>query len=210
VPLHFWPTVTHLGNSALLLPAALVLALWLVKTRHAPLALAWGLSFGTAVLLVLATKLAFMGWGIGSAALDFTGISGHATVSTAVFMMGVWLAVADRSRRLQVLGIACGLLVGLLVSVSRVVLKAHSVSEVVAGFALGAMAAALPIAWAAGRTLRLRQRWVPMALAGMLGLMPQISQPAETHGLVQKMALMASSRDAVYTRHMLHREQRRR
>ena len=210
MPLHFWTTVTHLGNSALLLPAALVLALWLVKTRHAPLALAWTLAFGTAVLLVLASKLAFMGWGIGSAALDFTGISGHATVSTAVFTMGAWLAVADRSRRLQVLGIAAGLLVGLLVSVSRVVLKAHSVSEVVAGFALGAMAAALPIAWASGRTLRLRQRWVPMALAGMLALVPQMGQPAETHGLVQKMALMASSRGEVYTRHMLHREQRRR
>ncbi|GHC97073.1 hypothetical protein GCM10007320_51550 [Pseudorhodoferax aquiterrae] len=210
MPLHFWTTVTHLGNSALLLPAALVLALWLVKTRHAPLALVWVLSFGTAVLLVLASKLAFMGWGIGSAALDFTGISGHATVATGVFTMGAWLAVADRSRRLQVLGIAAGLLVGVLVSVSRVVLNAHSVSEVVAGFALGALAAALPIAWAAGRTVRLRQRWVPMALAGMLGLMPQMGQPAETHGLVQKMALLASSRDAVYTRHMLHREQRRR
>lgn len=210
MPLHFWTTVTHLGNSALLLPAALVLALWLVKTRHAPLALVWALSFGTAVLLVLASKLAFMGWGIGSAALDFTGISGHATVATGVFTMGAWLAVADRSRRLQVLGIAAGLLVGVLVSVSRVVLNAHSVSEVVAGFVLGALAAALPIAWAAGRTVRLRQRWVPMALAGMLGLMPQMGQPAETHGLVQKMALLASSRGELYTRHMLHQEQRRR
>lgn len=210
MPLHFWTTVTHLGNSALLLPAALVLALWLVKTRHAPLALVWVLSFGTAVLLVLASKLAFMGWGIGSAALDFTGISGHATVATGVFTMGAWLAVADRSRRLQVLGIAAGLLVGVLVSVSRVVLNAHSVSEVVAGFALGALAAALPIAWAAGRTVRLRQRWVPMALAAMLGLMPQMGQPAETHGLVQKMALLASSRGELYTRHMLHQEQRRR
>jgi membrane-associated phospholipid phosphatase len=210
VPHHFWTTVTHLGNSALMLPAALVLALWLVKTRQAPLALAWALSLGTAVLLVLASKLAFMGWGIGSAALDFTGISGHATVATAVFTVGAWLPLADRPRRLQLLGIAAGLLVGVLVSVSRVVLNAHSVSEVVAGFALGAMAAALPIAWAAGRTVRLRQRWLPMALAGVLGLLPQMGQPAETHGLVQKMALMASSRDAVYTRHMLHREQRQR
>ncbi|MGC3984570.1 MAG: phosphatase PAP2 family protein [Pseudorhodoferax sp.] len=209
MPLHFWTTVTHLGNSALLLPAALVLALWLVRTRHAPLALVWALSFGTAVLLVLASKLAFMGWGIGSAALDFTGISGHATVATAVFTMGAWLPLADRPRRLQLAGIAAGLSVGLLVGVSRVVLNAHSVSEVVAGFALGAAAAALPIGWAAGRTLRLRQRWVPMALAGVLSLLPQMGQPAETHGLVQKMALLASSRGEVYTRHMLHAPQRR-
>ncbi|KQP49347.1 phosphatase PAP2 family protein [Pseudorhodoferax sp. Leaf274] len=204
MPLHFWTTVTHLGNSALLLPAGLVLALWLLKTRHGPLALAWALSFGTAVLLVLASKLAFMGWGIGSAALDFTGISGHATVSTAVFTMGAWLLAAGHPWRRQALAIAAGLLVGLLVSISRVVLHAHSVSEVVAGFGLGAAAAVLPIAWMAGRTLRLRQRWVPMALAGVLGLLPQMGQPAETHGLVQKMALMASSRSEVYTRHMLH------
>lgn len=203
MPLNAWITITHFGNSALLLPAALVLALWLLM-QHVPLALAWMLSFGTAVLLVLASKLAFMGWGIGSATLDFTGISGHATVATAVFTMGAWLQMADRTRRMQALAIAAGLSVGLLVSISRVVLNAHSVSEVVAGFALGASAAALPIAWATGRMFRLRQRWVPAALAGTLGLLPQMGQPAETHGLVQQMALMVSGRDAVYTRHMLH------
>jgi membrane-associated phospholipid phosphatase len=206
VPLHVWTTITHLGNSALLLPAALLLALWLLKTRHGPLALVWALSFGSAVLLVLASKLAFMGWGIGSAALDFTGISGHATVSTAVFTMGAWLLATDRPRATQALAIAGGLLVGLMVGISRVVLDAHSVSEVVAGLVLGASAAALPITWAAGRALhlRLRQRWVPVALASVLGLLPQMGQPAETHGLVQQMALMVSSRSALYTRGTLH------
>ncbi|KQP21505.1 phosphatase PAP2 family protein [Pseudorhodoferax sp. Leaf267] len=203
MPLGFWTTITQLGNSTLLQPAALALALWLLATGQLRLPAAWLLSFGTAVALVLASKLAFMGWGLGIAAIDFTGLSGHSTVSTAVFTMGAWLAVADRSPRARQLAVAAGLLVGVLVSISRLALHAHSVSEVVTGFALGAMAALLPIAWRSGAP-RIRQRWVPVALACTLALVPQMGRPAETHGLVQQMALAVSGRTQVYSRHMLH------
>lgn len=200
----FWSAVTQLGDATLLLPAALVLALWLALARQGPLALAWALSFGTAVVLVLASKLAFMGWGLGSVALDFTGISGHATLATAVFTLGAWLLAAGRSQRTRSWAIAGGLCVGLVVAISRVLLLAHSVSEVVAGWLLGALAAWLPIAWAGRGTPRLRQRWVPWVLVGALGLLPQIGRPADTHGLVEYLALVASGRSEAFSRTMLH------
>ena len=204
MPISFWIAVTQLGNSTLLLPAALVLALWLLSARAWRLAGVWSLSFGTAVLLVLASKLAFMGWGLGLAAIDFTGISGHATVSTSVWTMAAWLATASRARSTRVLAIGGGLLLGLLVSISRLVLQEHSVSEVVAGFALGASAAGLPIAWAWATPPRLAQRWVPLALAGTVALLPQAVRPNEAHGMVMEMALKASGRLEVYSRAMLH------
>lgn len=202
MPALFWSHVTQLGNSALLQPAAVLLALWLMGTRQSRLALAWLLCFGAAVLLVLASKLAFLGWGVGLPAIDFTGISGHSTVSTAVFTMGAWLSVADRPAPVRWWAIGAGLLVGLVVSISRVVLDAHSVSEVVAGFALGATVALLPIAWGWHRLPRVRQRWVPLALALALGLLPQAGRPPETHGLVMKMALAVSGRTQVYSREL--------
>lgn len=204
MPISFWTAVTQLGNSTLLLPAALVLALWLLSARAWRLAGVWSLSFGTAVLLVLASKLAFLGWGLGLAAIDFTGISGHATVSTSVWTMAAWLATASRARSTRVLAIGGGLLLGLLVSISRLVLQEHSVSEVVAGFALGASAAGLPIAWAWATPPRLAQRWVPLALAGTVALLPQAVRPTEAHGMVMEMALKASGRLEVYSRAMLH------
>jgi membrane-associated phospholipid phosphatase len=204
MPHPFWTAVTHLGESTLLLPTALVLALWLLLTRERPLALAWALSFGTAVLLVLASKLAFMGWGMGSVALDFTGISGHATLATAVFTLGAWLLATGCTPHPRRLAVAVGLCVGVVVAVSRVVLLAHSVSEVVAGVVLGAFAAWAPMAWAGRSTPRLRQRWVPMVLVGALGLLPQVGQPADVHGLVQQLAMKASGRSEPFSRTMLH------
>jgi len=204
MPHPFWTAVTHLGESTLLLPAALVLALWLLLARERTLALAWALSFGSAVTLVLASKLAFMGWGMGSAALDFTGISGHATLATAVFTLGAWLLVTGCMRRPLLLATGFGLCVGVVVGISRVLLLAHSVSEVVAGVALGAVAAWLPIAWIGDGTPRLRQRWVPMVLVGALALLPHAGQPGDVHNLVQQMALKASGRSEAFSRTMLH------
>jgi membrane-associated phospholipid phosphatase len=198
MPHPFWTAVTYLGESTLLLPAALLLALWLLLVRQRSLALAWALSFGTAVALVLASKLAFMGWGMGSVALDFTGISGHATT------LGTWLLATGCTPHPRRLAVAVGLGVGVVVAVSRVVLLAHSVSEVVAGVVLGALAAWAPMAWAGRSTPRLRQRWVPMVLVGALGLLPQVGQPADVHGLVQQLAMKASGRSEPFSRTMLH------
>jgi hypothetical protein len=42
----------------------------------------WALLFGITGAIVCASKLAFMGWGMGIRELDFTGFSGHTALST--------------------------------------------------------------------------------------------------------------------------------
>ena len=75
---------THLifGDSTVLLPsaAALFIVLMLRKTSRL-LAWQWSLLFGITGAIVCASKLAFMGWGLGIRELDYTGFSGHSALS---------------------------------------------------------------------------------------------------------------------------------
>ena len=82
----FWHLLTRLGEMQILLPAALLAMLAMFRRPEArPLAGWWGVFLMTAALITTASKVAFMGWGLGSAELDFTGISGHAMFAAAVY-----------------------------------------------------------------------------------------------------------------------------
>jgi membrane-associated phospholipid phosphatase len=139
LPTHFWALMTDFGDSAVLAPAALVIAVWLVAERAWRGALLWCLLFGFGVMLVVASKIAFMGWGIGSQAINFTGVSGHALMATSVYGTGLWLVLQRQRRAFRVTGVVVGLVAGALIGLSRLVLDAHSPAEVLAGFLLGAV-----------------------------------------------------------------------
>ena len=66
-----WPVVTRLGEAQILLPAALALCAWMAFRPSARPLVAWWLALLTlATLVTTLTKVAFLGWGLGSAALD--------------------------------------------------------------------------------------------------------------------------------------------
>ena len=196
-----WTLVTQLGNALWLLPAAAMLAVWLWMGGARRMAVGWVACFGAAVLLVLASKVAFLGFGIGIRALDFTGISGHATVATAVFTMLLYVWPRSRADWVPRMAVAAGMAIGLAVGVSRLVLRAHSLSEVVAGCVLGAVAALLAIAM--GRRLRgpLPHSWVPATLLLALFLLPHLPLPLQSHDIVTRLSLLASGRGEVFSRH---------
>lgn len=204
--------VTHMGNSVLMLSSALVLAIWLGLVAAWRVCLVWVLAIGVAVLLVLATKIAFFGWGWGIAQIDFTGVSGHAMLATAVLPT---LAAAMTLRAsLQASTVAVGLAFVLAVAVglSRIALGAHSLSEVLTGWLVGLLVTLLTL-----RGLRGLRGWHvapgfraspwPLVVANLLLLTctaPRTGQGPETHGMVVKIALWASDRTEPFSRAMLH------
>lgn len=70
---------------------------------------------------------------------NFTGISGHTAFSTTVCPILFRLALYRRPSLLQISGFYLGLLFGYLIGISRLFVKAHSMSEVVPGCFLGTL-----------------------------------------------------------------------
>src|SRR5690606_18067772 len=102
------------------------------------LALWWSVLFGGGLALVVATKMAFIGWGLGISSLDFTGFSGHAMRSAAVMPVLFYLLLQRAPRAARAVAALLGLAFATLIGISRLVLQVHSTSEVVTGWLLGA------------------------------------------------------------------------
>ncbi len=192
-----WHALTRLGEVQILLPAGLLAAVALLPQRAGRrLGIWWLAGLGAATLLTASTKIVFIGWGIGVPALDFTGISGHAMFAAAIYPL-LFGIVAPRPWRAPAL--AVGVLLALLVGVSRVMVQAHSVSEVVAGLALGGAVSALALA-----RVSLPQRalgpWLPGLVATWLALMPAYAPASQTHQMVTRLALALAGHDRPHER----------
>ena len=204
----FWHLLTRLGEMQILLPAALLAMLALLRRPDSrPLAGWWGVFLMTAALITTASKVAFMGWGLGSAELDFTGISGHAMFAAAVYPLLLGALASHISTIGQRLAVGAGFVLALLVGISRLEVSAHSNSEVMAGLLLGGAASAGAIALAPlpraviGPVL-------PVLIALWIGVMPLHAPPSQSHGLVTKLALRLSGHQKPHTRASLLRTPR--
>ena len=195
-----WYLITRFGEAQILLPAALLVALALMRTAETrPVARVWIASLSAALVVTVASKIAFLGWGIGIPELNFTGISGHAMVAAAVYplLLGSLAWRAPHPRRLAAVGI--GYAVAFLVGISRIVLDAHSVSEVLVGLCVGGTASAIALDGA--RLARaVINPVVPAAVALWLALTPGLAPASQTHSAVTRLSLMLSGRKAPYTR----------
>ena len=213
VPHSYWRAFTWLGDSGLLLPASVLIVLllaWSRKTRFT--ALLWCVVFGVGSLVILVSKLAFMGWGVGSPHFNFTGFSGHTAIATSVWPVLLWLATArwttlrpqglSATRGLQMAAFA-GWSLGAAIGVSRLALYAHSISEVVGGFLLGFAVSAIFLTLARHRPVP-RFPW-QVAVAGLV--LPlfvlQPGTPAPTQGLLEVIAMRMAGTTQPYTREEL-------
>lgn len=136
-----WPILqilTYLGDSMLLIPTAVIMAIlitWKNSDRRA--VCFWGLAFSSAGVIVSLSKIAFMGFGIGSARFNFTGLSGHSAMSATLWPVMLWLLSCRLNHVLRMVCIAVGYLIPLMVGVSRLMLNYHTTSEVLSGLILG-------------------------------------------------------------------------
>jgi membrane-associated phospholipid phosphatase len=204
VSIALWNLVTRLGEAQILLPAALMTAMWFVWRDRSPrLAAVWLGGIVIATLVTTASKVAFMGYGLGWAALDFTGVSGHSMFAAAIYPL-TGVAISSAVAGLQAprwwrLGLAAGVALALLVGLSRVAVEAHSWSEVTVGLLVGG--AVTLVAARAERSPPARHSlWLPVLVCVWLGSALPNAPPSPTHGWVTRLALTLSGRSEPYTR----------
>ena len=136
-PNAYWQFITHLGSASLLLPffGIALIELWFSHQKSA--IFLWILALAIGVMLTLISKVLFLGWGIGIASLNFTGISGHAFLATSIIPIVFYSFSGGLQVKAKNIGFWLGLILSLLVGISRIVLGMHSWSEVVSGWILG-------------------------------------------------------------------------
>ena len=195
-----WRLLTRLGEAQILLPAAALTLLAMLaraNTRH--LAFVWLSLIILATIVTTASKLAFIGWGIGWADINFTGISGHAMfaaaiypVLTAAFFFGRWPSA-------QQLPLALGWALALLVGLSRIEVGAHSWSEVLAGWAIGGAVSGAALALCETSAIAVRPI-VPALLLAWVAVMPFKLHASPTHFFVTRLAVAMSGNETTFTR----------
>ncbi|MDM0067515.1 phosphatase PAP2 family protein [Variovorax sp. J31P207] len=193
--------ITWFGDSGFLLPASLWIGVWLgVRSPTRPLALLWILLFGFGGSLIAASKIAFLGWGIGSARLDFTGFSGHTAIAASVWPVACWLTVSRWGHRTRVAAAVFGWLFAAFIGATRLALDAHSWSEVIAGYALGVGVSATFLWWQ-HRMPHPRVSWVLVLLSlATPAFFLQPGTPAPTQSLLEKIAVRLAGIERPFTR----------
>jgi len=137
IRMDFWDYLSAFGDPFLTLPLAGVIVVWLAVTGRRRIALAWAAFFCTAMLLVGVTKFAYAGWGIEIGAVHFTVISGHTMLSSAVYPIACYLCAHGAGKRITQWSVFGGVVFAILIGISRVMVGAHSQSEVIVGWILG-------------------------------------------------------------------------
>jgi membrane-associated phospholipid phosphatase len=196
----YWHLLTRLGEVQILLPAALLAMLVLAhRADTRPLATTWLGLLTLSALLTTASKIAFIGWGVGSAELDFTGISGHTMFAAGVYPLLLGTLASRLPPWGQKMAVAIGFALALLVGLSRMEVGAHSISEVLAGLLLGGAASAAAMARTSlPRALMGSSLTVLVALWVLIT--PVHVPPLPTHSLVTRLALSLSGSPVPHTR----------
>lgn len=189
----FWTAFTKLADSNFTMPLAALLAVWLASARAWKPFFQWSFLFGIGIVLVVATKIAYIGWGAGIAAIDFTGISGHAMRATAIATALMAILLQKQTRQLQQIGLLAGLVFGIAIGISRLAIHVHSVSEVVSGCLLGAVVG-LGFAWPIWNRPIVFDR--KLLVIGTFALLPVLTlKPAPTESWMESVAYYLSGKE---------------
>ncbi|CUB00079.1 phosphatase PAP2 family protein [Thiomonas bhubaneswarensis] len=200
-PHHLWIAITDFGDSAVLIPLAGVVVMWIAQRHGLRLAVLWGVLLGLDAGVVALTKIAFMGWGIHPPGLDFTGLSGHSALSMLVWpTIGALLAAGQGLAMRRVLTLL-GFLLAAAIVMSRLAIDVHTPPEAALGALWGAALALLflvPLGRATPTRSALAVWLLPLALA--LPLVLTYGRIFPTNALLETVACALSGRAQPYTR----------
>jgi membrane-associated phospholipid phosphatase len=183
-----WAVFTKLADTNFTMPVAALLACWLAGARAWKPFFQWCFLFGTGIFLVLATKIAYVGWGIGIAAIDFKGFSGHAMRAATLAPPIAYFLTQRQTFHVRQIGLLIGVAFAVAICISRLVLGVHSISEAITGLVLGLM---IPFSF----ILICNQKPViarnPGVLAiGLIILLPALAaKPAPTSSWIERTAI---------------------
>lgn len=151
---HVMHWVSNFGDALVLLPASLGLVVLLVGFGARRDAAAYLAALAICLLGALITKFAFAA--CDQVVFGIESPSGHAAFAVTFYgcLAALFGAGRSRGRRVALYGGAGALI--LLIGVSRVVLDAHTVADVIVGFAIGAVSVALFVALRRGESSGLR------------------------------------------------------
>ena len=194
-----WQLITHLGSSSLLIPmmAIAVVNLWISDQKQ--VVYLWMTALSVAVIITTITKVIFFGWGIGIALLDFTGISGHTLLATSIYPILFCSVYGGAQTKFRNIGLWLGLALSFAVGISRILIGAHTISEVLSGWVLGLIVCVLVLDAMSEQRQRLAYLQV-LALVCMLGLGAATPNYIPTHDMEIELALLLSGRDQPYVR----------
>lgn len=153
----------------MLVPCAMTIFGWLwLSPATRWVAWRWAALFGCLIMMVAVSKFVYLAWRFGVREIDFKGFSGHSAVAALVLPSLLSLLAANRSSCARYWAFAFGSGMAALVSVSRIVLHAHSRAEALTGFVLGLSTAAFFVFKVAGRERTERNAWILAAAAACL------------------------------------------
>jgi membrane-associated phospholipid phosphatase len=138
---HLMHWVSNFGDALVLLPASLGLVVLLFGFGLRRDAGAYLAALGACVIGVLAAKFAFAA--CDNVVFGIESPSGHSAFASTFYGSLAALFGAGRSRRRRVALYGGAIALILLIGVSRVATNAHTVADVIVGFAIGAIAVAL-------------------------------------------------------------------
>jgi membrane-associated phospholipid phosphatase len=157
--------ITSFGGQAVILPILLVVTLMLLASGQRRAAFWWAFSVALVLGLVLVAKIAFIPCGTHLPVSGLRSPSGHAGASMAVYgSLGVLLARLVSGPALKGIVAGSGVLMVLAIAVTRVVLGAHTLPEVILGSMIGLIA---PLLLASRRDLfdgPVRLRWISLLI----------------------------------------------
>jgi membrane-associated phospholipid phosphatase len=195
----WWSALSFLGSITITGPLGVAIAVWLLAGRSWRLALSWCVMFGAGMALVVVTKVAYLGWGIGIPSVHFAGLSGHAMRACAVYPVLFYLAVRRLSPSARQGAVVAGAVLASLISYSRMPMLSHSLSEVLLGGAVGFGIAVAFLVQARSEQPATVGR-VLLALCTAVLLVMPLTEPVHTERLMRQLAMQLSGRPSAVER----------
>lgn len=135
--------LTNFGDPYLTIPLAGLILAWLAITRSTRALVIWTSGMAISGSIVAASRVVHIIWGVEVPAFNFTVVSGHTMLASAVYPTALSIC-EDRTRRTTAIGpYVFGLAFAGAIGISRVLLGFHSTSEVISGLVSGVLVATL-------------------------------------------------------------------